>query len=170
MGKQGVTTYDPTVHPRQAMLLCENGAVDREIAEFFDIAPGTFYRWRNQYPEFALALVSGKEAADERVVRSLYNRAVGYSYDSVKVVTVSNGDNQGSRIELVPIVEHVVPDVKAATRWLETRRPKEWKRTISVRTDDAADDIDFSNLSTEEQTNLRELLAKAASGAQPSEG
>lgn len=169
MASDGNTKYDPAVHPRQAMLLCENGAVDREIAEFFDIAPGTFYRWRNQYPEFALALVCGKEAADERVVRSLYNRAVGYSYDSEKLVTVSRGDNMGSEVERHKIVEHVIPDVKAATRWLESRRPKEWKRTIHVKPDEA-EDIDFSNMTAEEQSTLRNLLAKAASGAKPSEG
>ena len=167
MGKQGVTTYDPEVHPRQAMLLCENGAVDREIAEFFDIAPGTFYRWRNQYPEFALALVAGKEVADERVVRSLYNRAVGYSYDSEKLVTVSLGDGNGSQVERHAIVEHVPPDVKAATRWLESRRPKEWGRKLSVGVSSEAEEPDFSGLDDDERGQLRDLLAKAAAGAKP---
>ena len=166
--------YDPNHHPRMAEMLCQRGAVDREIAEFFDIPPSTFYKWRLTHPEFAGALLAGKEIADERVSRSLFNRAVGYNYDAVKIMTVSLGAGEGSRIEKVEYVEHVPPDVKAAIRWLEARRPKEWRRTLGLTGGDGGAiqlsdaDKDFSGLNADECANLRTLLEKAAAG--PDEG
>jgi hypothetical protein len=150
-------------------MLCERGAVDAEIAEFFDISPSTFYRWRNEHPTFADALVMGKEYADVRVERALYNRAVGYSYESEKLITVSVGNNMGSAVERHKIIEHVPPSEKAAIRWLESRKPKEWRRTVGITGGDGgplaisnAEDQDFSKLTPDERTNLRSLLAKAA--------
>lgn len=170
----GGTKYDPATHPRQAEMLCQRGAVDREIAEFFDIPPGTFYRWRSEHPEFADALVCGKEIADDRVERALYNRAVGYSYDSEKLMTVSMGEGCGSEVQRHQIVEHVPPDVKAAVRWLESRRPKVWRRTLGLTGGDGGPlalsdaDKDFSGLNADECASLRTLLTKAAAG--PDEG
>lgn len=151
-------------------MLCQRGATDREIAEFFDIPTSTFYNWRSSHPEFAAALKDGKDIADDRVQRSLYNRAVGYSYDAVKIITVSKGAGEGSIVEEVPYVEHVPPDVKAAIRWLESRRPKEWRRTLGLTGGDGGPieisdkDGDFSGLTQDERSNLRTLLAKAAAG------
>ena len=48
-------------------------------------------RWAATHAEFRAALKVGKEAADQRVEHSLYQqhslyqRAVGYSYDAVKI-------------------------------------------------------------------------------------
>ncbi len=164
--------YDVKVHPRQAEMLCERGATDREIAEFFGIQPSTFYYWRNSHPEFAAAMQVGKEIADDRVERSLYNRAVGYSYDSVKVMAVATGGGGGSRIEEVAVVEHVPPDVKAAIRWLEARRPKVWRRSLALTGAEGGaielrdSDKDFTGLDKEELGDLRNLLTKAA-GVKP---
>lgn len=165
----GAVDYDPNVHPKQAEMLCERGAVDREIAEFFGIQPSTFYYWRNAHPEFAMAMRAGKEIADERVERSLYNRAVGYSFDSVKVMSVATGCGGGSEIVEVPIVEHVPPDVKAAIRWLEARKPDVWRRSLALTGPKGGaieleeKEKDFSGLDTDERAQLRKLLA-AASG------
>jgi hypothetical protein len=59
--------------------------------------------------------------ADQRVERSLYERAVGYSYHSEKLFC-----HEGDVIR-VPITEHVPPDVKVAMHWLHNRKPKECK-------------------------------------------
>jgi len=143
-----------------------NGATDRELAEMFGISPSTLVNWRLRHPEFASSLVAGKDLADDRVERSLYNRAVGYTYDSVKVMTRSLGDNAGSEIVEVPIVEHVPPDVKAGIRWLEARRPTTWRRVVGVAdVPPDADDVDVSLLSDEERATFRKLLSKATAAA-----
>jgi hypothetical protein len=53
------------------------------------------------------ALAAGKAEADGRVERSLYMRAVGYSYDAEKIFCDKNGN-----VTKVPYREHVPPDVR----------------------------------------------------------
>lgn len=105
----------------QAKKLCEHGLTDEEIAEFFGIAARSLYRWKERYPAFCAALKVGKEKADARVVRSLYHRAVGYTYDAVKITQF-----QGTAV-ITPFKEHVPPDVTAAIFWLKNRDPESWR-------------------------------------------
>jgi hypothetical protein len=64
----------------------------------------------------------GKEEADARVERSLYMRAVGYSYDAEKIFCDKNG-----KVTRVPYREHVPPDVTAQIFWLKNRDPAHWR-------------------------------------------
>lgn len=113
------TEYDPSICS-EVMALCAQGATDEEVASHIKISVRTLYYWKSKHPEFLQALNLGKEACDERVERSLYNRAVGYTYDSVKVL-----QNAGVPL-IVPVKEHVPPDVGAAKLWLINRRPDKW--------------------------------------------
>ncbi len=61
--------------------LCANGATDREVAEELGIGVERLYRWRANHAELAAAMTLGKEHAISRVERSLYARAVGYTFD-----------------------------------------------------------------------------------------
>jgi hypothetical protein len=76
-----------------------------------------------RFPEFVAALKLGKKESDERVERSLYNRAIGYSYDAVKIFLP-----YGSTTPIyAPYVEHVPPDTTAAIFWLKNRDPARWR-------------------------------------------
>lgn len=101
--------------------LASQGATDREIAEAIEISEATLYRWKHEHPEFRESLKLGKEAADERVEQSLYRRAVGYSFDAIKIMQY-----EGEPV-VVPFVEHVPPDVGAAQFWLKNRKGKDWR-------------------------------------------
>jgi hypothetical protein len=68
----------------QAEKLCQLGATDQDIADFFEVDLRTIYRWKASHEDFCHALRSGKEVADERVERSLYQKAVGYEQDAVQ--------------------------------------------------------------------------------------
>ena len=114
------TRYKPT-HAEVVRKACEAGFVNDEIAAFLGISHSVLQRWRLQNPELQAALKTGKEAADERVVASLYNRAIGYTYDSVKIFM-----HEGEPVE-VPYREHVPPDVTACIFWLKNRRPDLWR-------------------------------------------
>jgi hypothetical protein len=172
----GKVEYDPIKHPREAEFLCQRGAVDREIAEFFNIQLSTFYYWRNAHPEFCEAMKVGKEIADDRVERSLYNRAVGYSYDSVKIMAVATGGGGGSQVVETPYVEHVPPDVKAAIRWLEARRPEVWRRSLALTGAKGGpievrdEDENFSGLDQDERAQLRTLLQRTTAEQRGGEG
>ena len=112
--------YDPSV-AIQARKLCELGATDIEVADFFELDVATIYRWKIEYPDFCDSMKAGKDAADDRVEKSLYNRAVGYSYPAVKIMAV------GGKVKQVPYREHVPPDPGAATKWLSARRKEQWR-------------------------------------------
>mgnify|MGYP000942201610 FL=1 len=105
----------------QARKLALLGATDREVADFFDVSERTVNDWKLRHPEFLQSLKSGKEAADERVERSLYHRALGYSHDSVKMFQA------GGAVISEPYDEHYPPDTTAAIFWLKNRWPKEWR-------------------------------------------
>src|SRR5688572_9466832 len=69
----------------QATKLALLGATDQEMADFFKVDGRTVHRWKHDHDEFCHALKAGKEAADDRVERSLYQRAIGYEQDEVKI-------------------------------------------------------------------------------------
>ncbi len=114
------TGYKPE-YVEQAEKLCKLGATDMELADFFNVSERTIYRWSSKFPEFCQALKSGKDVADERVERSLYHKAVGYTYETVKIFN-SNGEPL-----IVPYREHVPPSDTAAIFWLKNRRSDEWR-------------------------------------------
>lgn len=107
--------------PEQAKKLCELGATEFDLSDFFKVSLQTIWRWRIVYPDFCDATTVGKYKSDERVAASLYHRAVGYSYNSEKIM-----QHQGEIIR-ADVVEHVPPDVTAARLWLLNRRPAEWR-------------------------------------------
>jgi hypothetical protein len=69
------------------------------------------------------ALKLGKKEADARVERSLYQKAVGYSYDAVKLFMPAGAKKPVT----VPYVEHVPPDTTAGIFWLKNRDPQHWR-------------------------------------------
>ena len=77
----------------------------------------------NIYPEFSEAIRVGKDAANKRVERSLYERANGHNYEAVKIFMPS-GSKQPV---VVHSVEHCPPDVAAAFIWLKNRDPERWR-------------------------------------------
>lgn len=106
---------------KQAAKLAQLGATDRDLAEFFDVHIRTVQRWTAQHEEFRRAIQLGKNEADEKVERSLYHRAVGYSFEAEKIF-----NNKGDIVR-APYIEHVPPDTAAAFIWLKNRRPDIWR-------------------------------------------
>ena len=70
----------------QAYGLCLAGATNQELADGFDVGHSTIDNWLRKHPEFAQAVRSGRSLADGKVAHGLYSRAVGYSYESTKVL------------------------------------------------------------------------------------
>lgn len=106
---------------KQAAKLCALGATDADLADFFDVNTSTIWRWTGRYEEFCNALKTAKEQADERVERSLYQRAVGFEHDAVKIMQY-----EGQPV-IVPYREKVAPDTTACIFWLKNRRKDQWR-------------------------------------------
>ena len=111
------------VFAEQAQKLCKLGATDAELADFFKVDVRTIYRWAQRHEGFSQALKSGKEESDERVERSLYHRAIGYSHDAVKIFMPAGAEKP----VYAPYTEHVPPDTTAGIFWLKNRRPDLWR-------------------------------------------
>lgn len=126
------TKYKPE-YASIAKKICELGGTDVEVAEALEIHAATLYRWRNEHKAFCEALKAGKNKADDRVEMSLYRKAVGYTFDSVKIFQF-----QGEEL-IVPYKEIVHPDTTAAIFWLKNRRKDEWRANPESETDSNKD-------------------------------
>ena len=111
---------------------CELGATDVDLAHLFGVEPSTIHRWAVRYPDFRSALKAGKAKADERVERSLYQRAVGYTYESEKLFfdksqPAPKRGEADKRVVRAKILEHAPPDTTAQIFWLKNRQPEQWR-------------------------------------------
>ena len=106
-----------------ARAMCRLGATDYDLAAEFEVDTATIWRWQTSHADFCKALMEAKEGYDDRVERSLAQRAIGYTYSTEKVFQF-----QGEPLK-VPTNEHVPPDPGAAKLWLTNRRPKVWRET-----------------------------------------
>jgi len=107
----------------QAEAVATLGATDLEMSRVFGVNLATFNLWRIKHEKFAKAICAGKEALDARVERSMFQRAVGYSFDAVKIFMPAGAQEP----VIVDYVEHVPPDPGAAKHWLSNRQPDRWR-------------------------------------------
>ena len=69
------TTYDPVIIPA-VKAAAHFGATAQEIAEYLEVPMGSFQRWLYNEPELREAIKRGRDASDERVIDSLYRKAL----------------------------------------------------------------------------------------------
>lgn len=114
-----------------AKVLCMRGGTDEDLADAFEVSPRTINRWKKDYPEFAEALVAGKEYADAEVELSLYERAKGSKKKTKvtrKIIEMDkDGNTKPAKIETVETEKDIIPDVGACCFWLKNRRPDIWR-------------------------------------------
>lgn len=120
----------------QAKKLCVLGATDAEMADFFGVERRTLHSWRNRHKDFGAAITIGKEVADSRVERSLYQRAVGYTYTEQQAIKIKTGQHT-EEVQIVEVERHMPPDTVATIFWLKNRKKKEWRDKQEVEVDAA---------------------------------
>lgn len=145
------TKYKPE-YVEQAAKLCALAATDQEMAEFFEVNVATLNRWKATYPEFCASIKVAKEHADDRVERSLFQRATGYEQDEVKIFMPSNAEKP----VYAPFKAKIAPDTTACIFWLKNRRPDLW-RDKSI--------VDVNNLQSANQLTNEQLAHIAAGGS-----
>lgn len=118
--------YNPE-YVSKVLEMAERGATDVEIADYFDVSVRTLYRWKAEHEDFRQALKVAKDVADERVERSLYQRALGFEHDAVKIFVNKEGD-----VTKVPYREIVAPDTTACIFWLKNRKKAEWRDKVET--------------------------------------
>ena len=115
------------------------GLIDEQICKALDISVPTLENWKKD-EKFLEAIKKGKEIADNRVVRSLYDRATGYSHreDDIRVV-----DGQ---IVITETVKHYPPDPTSMIFWLKNRKRAEWRDRQEVEHDIAGNLADLMRI------------------------
>lgn len=114
------TTYRPEFADI-ARAMAKLGGTDFEIAQELRVSTSTVWLWRSKHETFSRALMEGRDAFDDRIERSLAQKAAGYTFHTEKVFQFEG------QIVRANIVEHVAPDVGAIKMWLGNRRPDKWK-------------------------------------------
>lgn len=67
--------------------------------------------------------MKGRDQADAKVAKSLFQRATGYDQPAEKIFMPAGADEPVR----VPYVEHIPPDPQAAFWWLKNRQRKNWR-------------------------------------------
>lgn len=111
----------------EAKFLAQFGLTDKDFAEFFGVTFQTINNWKKAHPEFFDSLKAGKEQADAKVEKSLYELATGYKHRVEKPLVVSDGRDFGSHVEYAKYVEQLPPNATAIIFWLKNRKPQEWR-------------------------------------------
>src|SRR4029077_18086215 len=118
------TAGRPTAYRREFCELAHNycllGAINPELAGFFDVAPRPLDNWTPPHPAFAEAVREGRVVADARVARCLYERAVGFQHTVERTVL-----HHGKEWTLKNVVQYP-PDARACIFWLRNRRRQTW--------------------------------------------
>lgn len=108
------------------------GLTEAEMMRLFKTTEAAFHRWKKKHPEFRKAIEDGKEPADISVIRSLRERATGYTVTKqvpikVKKVLYNEQGKRKSDVEEVvvtTVTEEIPPDTQAMRYWLNNRRRK----------------------------------------------
>ncbi len=101
---------------------CLLGATNAELAGFFHVAPRTVDNWLAERADFADAVQEGRVAADARVARSLFTRAVGHTQKVERVTNWSSGESKTMTCTL-----YFPPETRACIHWLHNRRRISWR-------------------------------------------
>ena len=107
----------------------KKGFTDKEISDMLRITVRTFHNWKKQNKDFFHSLKDWKNYADEKVERSLYERATGYEH-----IDTHFSNFQG----IVTATEYTkcyAPDPTSMIFWLKNRKPKDWRDRIEINSD-----------------------------------
>lgn len=97
------------------------GAIDKKLAEFFDVSVATINNWKIEHPSFLESTRKGKHQADAMVAKSLFSRAIGVTITEEKQEDGTNGS------KTTTTTKEIAPDTAAASLWLRNRQPDLWR-------------------------------------------
>ena len=125
-------------------LLYKAGLIDQQVADVLKVHLDTIQNWKKKDPKFFESIKDWKLQADGKVVRSLYQSAIGFTSKNKKAVVVSDGKDVGSHVEMVEEEIQHAPNSTSMIFWLKNRLPKEWRDKINVE-HGIDDDPEFRN-------------------------
>lgn len=134
-----VSKYRAEYHDDWAWSLSLKGATDEEMAQAFGISRKTLYTWRQKHESFNEAIERGKNVADSKVERSLYERAIGFETTDTEKTIDMDKDGNPKPVRIKNTTRKIVPDTMAIMYWLNNRKRGQWSQRQEVALS-AADD------------------------------
>ena len=113
-------------YAKQAKKLCDLGATDAQLADFFQVSISTVNLWKVEHKPFSDAIKVGKDIANERVEQSLYRRAMGYEHDESDIKVIQN------EVVITPVRKYYPPDATAMIFWLKNRKKEDWRDKVDT--------------------------------------
>ena len=148
--------YNPDYHDDWAWSLALKGATDQELAEAFGVSKRTILRWKNEHPSFAEAYQRGKDVADAKVKKALYQRAIGYEVIE-KESTVDPKTGESKPVRVKTITKQIAPDTMAIMYWLNNRSKGEFAQRQEVTLGGEVKTSPMANLTEDELRKLARL-------------
>ena len=111
-----------------------DGLSDEQIMKNIGIAKDTYYRWKNDFKEFADAIKRGKAPVDFEVENALLKTALGHTMTLKKPIKVKvekqlsgKGKIVEEHIEYAEEEVYIPPNAVAQIFWLKNRKPDRWR-------------------------------------------
>lgn len=150
--------YNPEYHDDWAWSLALKGATDQEVADAFHVSRMTILRWRKEYNTFDEAYQRGKDIADAKVKRSLYERAVGFEYtekESIMELDPKTGEKKPVKVRTQ--TKRSLPDTMAIMYWLNNRSKGEFSQRQEITLGGSLKTSPMEKLTEEELRSLARL-------------
>lgn len=124
-------------HEDEIIDCCEKGADLRGLSELLGCGLTTVNKIKHDYPEFKELIRKGGEVADEKVISTLFRRAIGYDAEETCTEVKVSPDGSAQTTYVKKIKKHIPPDTTAAIFWLKNRRRDEWcdNQNVEVKSD-----------------------------------
>ncbi len=156
--------YNSDVHDKWAWSLAVRGCTEQEIADAMGVSRMTIFRWKKQSDTFREAVETAKDAADAAVEKSLYKRALGYTYEESETLVETDKDGNTKPVKVKRVKKHVPPDTMAIMYWLNNRFKSKgalWSTATNLNISGSlTKGPDLSNLSDEEIDALAKKLVE----------
>lgn len=150
--------YNPEYHDDWAWSLALKGATDEEVAEAFGVSKRTILRWKEDHESFAEAFQRGKDVADAKVKKALYQRAIGFEVEDIEeTVDIDPKTGDVKPVRRRKIKKKIVPDTMAAMYWLNNRTKGEFSQKQEITLGGKVDTSPMANLTEDELRKLAEL-------------
>jgi hypothetical protein len=144
-------------YAEQAFNYCLLGATDKDLARFFHVCEATINNWKKDNPRFLESINGAKEKADSEIVKSLFDRAKGYSHPEYKFAT-----HEGLITDEKEYTRYYPPDTKAIEFWLKNRQPDKFrdKQELGIQANVKTTNMDLTSWSEEDLVVMEQLIEK----------
>ena len=123
-----MTAIDTKIKYRRQFLpvakkMMQDGSTLQDLADKFKVCLGTIRTWFEKYPEFKIAVQSGKDEFDIEILEPLLLDAIK-PHTVTKTQTVVEGEKP---VKVTTTIEKFKGNPGLMMRWLATRQPERWR-------------------------------------------